>query len=57
MIIGGIYCLLFTYRVVSLRLKDNKPIELWHRKFDKINKICGPIMIIGGILQLLGFLH
>lgn len=58
LIIGGVYGLLFTYRILPRNQKDteNAELELWHRKFDKIMKILSPIIILFGILLLLGVL-
>ena len=50
----GIYVLLAAFRVI----RDNKNPEvneLWLRKFGRLTKALGPILIIGGIVQLLGF--
>ncbi len=55
-IFGGIYVTLLAYRVIRKNPKDPDRMEVWHRKFGKIMKILGPIVIGGGILQFFGLL-
>jgi hypothetical protein len=55
-IICGVYSLLYVYRVLPLKIKDPKSVELWHQQYDKLMKVCGPILIVGGLLFLFGIL-
>lgn len=55
-ILGGIFILLIVYRVVPRKPKDPEKMELWHRKFDKMMKVLGPLLIGFGLLKLLGIL-
>ena len=55
-LLGGIYCLLLAYRVVLRKPKDPERMELWHRKFDRMMKVIGPVLIVFGILLLCGVL-
>jgi hypothetical protein len=54
--LGGIYLTLGAYRVIRLNPKIPEKEEWWHRKFGKMSKIVGPILIGGGILQFFGLL-
>jgi hypothetical protein len=49
----GIYALLAVFRVIPLS-KNPEANELWLRKFGRMMKILGPIILIGGFLQLFG---
>lgn len=53
-ILGGIYLTLMAYGVVPVFPKDPERAKLWHKKFGKLSKILGPLMIIWGIVKLLG---
>ncbi len=52
MVLGGIYCYLMVYDVIDPFKGDEERKVLWHKKFDKLMKICAPIMIICGILLI-----
>ncbi len=53
----GIYGLLLAYRIIQKKPKNPKKMQLWHRKFGKMMKILGPILILSGILELLGIFN
>jgi hypothetical protein len=48
-ILGGIYGLLLTYRVLPKNPKNPEKMELWHKKFDKMMKVLCPLLILFGI--------
>jgi hypothetical protein len=54
--LGGIYGLLLAYRVVPRHPKDPEKMELWLRKFGKLIKILGLVLIAFGLLEFLGVL-
>jgi hypothetical protein len=49
----GIYVLLAVFRVIRLS-KNPEANELWLRKFGRMMKILGPIIVLAGLLQLFG---
>lgn len=51
----GTYVLLGAFRVVPVS-KNQEKNELWLRKFGRLMKVLGPILILGGLAELLGFL-
>ena len=53
-ICGGIYALLFSYRILPRNPKDPERTELIDRKFGKLMRILSPIVILFGILLILG---
>ena len=55
-IVGGFYCILMAKGIVPRNPKDPERMALWRRKFGKLMMILGPIIILGGILQILGLL-
>ena len=55
-VLGGLYLTLIAYRLIPIRSKDPEKAELWHKKFGKLSKILGPIMILWGIIKLFGVL-
>jgi hypothetical protein len=55
-IFGGIYGLLLVYRVVPRKPRNPEKMELWHRKFDTLIKILGPLLIGFGLLEFFGVL-
>jgi hypothetical protein len=52
-IAGGLYVLLAAFRVVRVS-KNPETNEVWLRKFGDMSKVLGPILIVGGILELFG---
>jgi len=52
-IAAGIYVLLAAFRVVRVS-KNPESNELWLQKFGVMSKVLGPILILGGLLELLG---
>ena len=46
----GTYVLLAVFRVIRLS-KNQEANELWLRKFGRMMKILGPIIVLGGLLQ------
>ena len=52
----GTYVLLAVFRVIRLS-KNQEANELWLRKFGRMMKILGPIIVLGGLLQLFGVLR
>jgi hypothetical protein len=50
----GIYVLLAVFRVIRIN-KNPEANDLWLRKFGRLTKVLGPILIIAGLIQLLGF--
>ena len=54
-IVVGIYFLLVGCRVLQIN-KNPEANELWLRKFGRMAKILGPLIILGGLLQLFGIL-
>lgn len=50
----GIYVLLAVFRVIPLS-KNPDANEQWLRKFGLMMKILGPIIVLGGLIQLFGF--
>jgi hypothetical protein len=54
-ICAGIYVTLLASGVLPLNLKDPEKTALWHRKFGPLLLILGPVIVIFGILQLIGF--
>ncbi len=53
MIFGGIWCYLLVYNVIDPCKGDEERSKLWHKKFDKLLKICAPIMIICGVILII----
>ncbi len=53
-LLGGVYGLLFMYRVIPRKPKDPERLELWHQKFDKLFKILSPLLILFGLWSLIG---
>lgn len=49
----GVYVLLAVFRVIPIS-KNQETNELWLRKFGRLMKVLGPIIIVGGLAQLLG---
>ena len=54
---GGIYLLLLVKGIVPRTPKDPEKMALWRRKFGTLGWICGPVMIVMGILMLLGVMN
>jgi len=52
----SIYLTLMAYRIIPTHPKDPEKMELWHRKFGKLMKIIGPLLILNGLLELFGVL-
>jgi hypothetical protein len=55
-IFGGIYLTLMAYSVIPIHSKDPEKAKLWHKKFGKLSKILGPIMVLFGVAKLFGIL-
>jgi hypothetical protein len=53
-ILIGVYSILLAKGVLPRKPKDPERMELWRRKFGRLFKILGPIVIVIGICQLLG---
>lgn len=51
-ILGGVWGCLLVYDVIKPFKKDEERNKLWHKKFDKLMKICAPIMIFCGALLI-----
>ena len=44
---------LLVYDVIKPSKDDEEKMILWHKKCDKLMKVCAPIMIICGVLLLI----
>jgi hypothetical protein len=56
MIFGGIFSTLLGFNLIKFKitkLEDQKKMELWHQKFDKLMKILGILLIVLGIFNLI----
>ena len=52
----GVFGMLMAKGVLPRKPADPEKMALWRRKFGKLVLIVGPIVILFGILQLLGFM-
>ena len=55
-VFGGVYLTLMAHRVVPRKPKDPEKMELWHRKFGKMSKVLGPLLVGFGLLEFFGVL-
>lgn len=53
--LGGVYCVLCGYHVLPRNPKDPEKAQLRHKKYSKVEKIMGFILIVYGILELIGW--
>jgi hypothetical protein len=50
-LIGGIYCLLIAFRIIRVS-KNPETEEAWHRKFGRLMKLMGPVLVLFGLIEL-----
>ena len=55
-ILGGVYLTLMAHRVIPRKPNDPEKMELWHRKFGKMSKVLGPLLVGFGLLEFFGVL-
>jgi len=55
-LLGGIYGILVSYRVLPRNPKKQEKLEAWHRDYGKQMKILAPLMILVALLFLSGLL-
>ncbi|MCF7936886.1 MAG: hypothetical protein K9L28_11150 [Synergistales bacterium] len=55
-IIAGIHGLLMAYGVLPRNPGDLEKARRWRRKYGRLMKIVGPVLIGYGVVDLLGFL-
>ena len=53
-IIGGVYGYLLAVGVLPRNAKNDVRMELWRKKFGRLMKILGPILVVFGLLTLAG---
>lgn len=55
-IAAGTYFYLMGKGTVPKNPRDPEKMEQWRKKYGTLMKVCGPILVIGGILRILGVL-
>ena len=53
-IFAGTYMLLIAFKVIPVNANNPEWSELWLKKFGGFMKLCGPIVIGIGVMELIG---
>ena len=52
-VIGGIYVTLLAHGYLPRKPRDPERLALWRKKFGRMMKILGPILIVSGLVTLI----